>query len=81
MWNSFKLMGEESKLASEAEKSIQQTFQELGNKPQLANKIIKFINSKSKEELRIHEVKDCTSLIMETEKIFDKEKFSPTSSK
>ena len=45
-------MDEESNLVKKAETDIQQAFQDLGNSPQLASKIIKVLNSKSKEELR-----------------------------
>jgi hypothetical protein len=72
MWDSFKLIGEESTLENEADKSIQQDFEELSNKPQLENKIIKFLNSKSRDELRNHGVKDHTSMVMETKNFFTK---------
>jgi hypothetical protein len=52
MWDYFKLIGEEDSLVTEADRVIQQAFQELGNRPQIATKIIKFLNSMSKEELR-----------------------------
>jgi hypothetical protein len=66
------LIGEEASLENEADRSIQQAFQELSNRPQIATKIIKFLNSISKEELRNKGIKDRTSMVMETKKVFTK---------
>jgi hypothetical protein len=68
MWDCFKLIGEENSLTNEADKVIQQAFQELGNRPQIATKIIKSLNFMSKEELRKKGIKDRTSMVMETKK-------------
>jgi hypothetical protein len=52
MWDCFKLIGEDKLLRNEEVKAKQQDFQELGDKPQIATKIIKYLNFKSMEELK-----------------------------
>jgi len=73
MWDCFKLIGEEKLLTNEAEKAVQQAFQELGDKPKIATKIIKYLNFKSKEELKKKWIKDITSMVMEKKKVFTKQ--------
>jgi len=48
-WRSFIIMKEEASLVRKVEKYVEDDLQELGNKPQLANQIIKVLNSKTKE--------------------------------
>jgi hypothetical protein len=66
------LIDEESTLVTEADKDIQQAFHHFGNSPQLARKMIKVLNSKSKEEVSKKEIKCHTSIFMETKNIFTK---------
>jgi hypothetical protein len=42
-------MEEEASLVRKVEKYVEVDLQELGNKPQIANQIIKVLNSKTKE--------------------------------
>jgi hypothetical protein len=59
-------------LTDEADQTIQKAFQELGTRPQVATRIIKFLNSNSKEVLKSKGIKDRTTMVMETENIFTK---------
>jgi hypothetical protein len=72
MWKCFIIMEEEASLVKKVEKYIVKVEQELGDKPQVANKIIIVLNSKTKEELNQIGVKDRTSTIMEFEKVLTK---------
>ena len=65
-------MEEEVSLVKKVEKDITKDEQELGDKPQVANKIIRVLNSKTKEELNQIGVKDRTSTIMYFEKVLTK---------
>jgi hypothetical protein len=81
IWDYFKLMDEESTLVKKADKDIQQAFHDLGNSPQLARKIIKVLNSKSKEELSKRGIKYHTNMVMETKNIFTKRTFDSAGTK
>jgi chromosome segregation ATPase len=72
MWKCFIIMEEEANLVKKVEKDIAKVEQELGDKPQVANKIIRVLNSKTKEELNQIGVKDRTSTIMDFEKVLTK---------
>jgi hypothetical protein len=65
-------MEEEASLVRKVDKDVEVALQELGNKPQLANQIIKVLNSKTKEELNQSGFKDRTNTIMEVERVFTK---------
>jgi hypothetical protein len=58
---------------------LYKSIQELGTKPQVATRIIKFLNSNSKEALKSKGVKDRTTMVMETKKYFYKKKYDTTS--
>jgi hypothetical protein len=72
MWRYFMIMEEEASLVRKVDKYVEDSLQELGNKPQLANQIIKVLNSKTKEEFNQSSFKERTSTIMEVERIFTK---------
>ena len=52
--------------------SIEKENDELEDKPQTANNIIKFLNSKSSHELEQLQVADKTSTILEVKKVLNK---------
>ena len=62
-------MEEGDNLVNKVEKDIVKVEQELGDKPQVVNKIIRVLNSKTKEELNQIGVKDRTSTIMDFEMV------------
>ena len=72
MWNFFIIMEEETSLVKKVEIDITKAENELGDKPQATNKIIRNLNSMTKEELSQIGVKDRTSTIMEFEKVLTK---------
>jgi hypothetical protein len=49
MWKRFIIIEEEASLVRKVEKEVETVEQEIGNKPQSVNKIIKVLNSKTKE--------------------------------
>jgi hypothetical protein len=59
-------------LTDEADDTIKKSFQELGTHPQVATRVIKFLNSNSSEVLKSKGVKEKTTMVMEAEKIFTK---------
>jgi chromosome segregation ATPase len=51
-WSHFSLIGDELELLTSTKKDITKTTNELENKPDLANDIIKFLNNRTKEQLK-----------------------------
>jgi SMC interacting uncharacterized protein involved in chromosome segregation len=51
IWECFKVVDEEKTLIDEAEKVVQQDFLDLGNNPQIAGRMIKFLNTHSRDAL------------------------------
>jgi hypothetical protein len=72
LWDNFKIIDDEMMLIDEANDCIKKSFHELGTRPQVATQIIKFLNSNSRETLARKGVKDKTTMVMETERIFTK---------
>jgi hypothetical protein len=72
IWHYFKIIDEEIILIDEANETINKAFQGLGMRPQVATIIIKFLNTNSREILKIKGVKNKTTMVMETENIFTK---------
>ena len=65
-------MDEEKILEKKVEKDIEVSFKEMGNRPQVATRIIKNLNFKSKDELIKSGIKYRTNMVMEVEKVFTK---------
>jgi hypothetical protein len=72
IWDYFKIIDDEILLTDEADDTIKKEFQELGTRPRVATRVIKFLNSNSSEVLKIKGVKDRTTMVMEDENIFTK---------
>jgi hypothetical protein len=72
IWNYFKIIDDEIQLTDEADDTIKKSFQELGTRPQVATRVIKFLNSNTSEVLKTKGVKDKTIMVMEDENIFTK---------
>ena len=53
-------------------KAIEKTREELGENPTEATNIIKFLNSKTKEELEALEIEDRIETILEVKKVLTK---------
>ena len=52
IWPSIQVIFEQKDLIKEASDAIQKVKEELGKKPEEATEIIKFLNSKNKQELK-----------------------------
>jgi hypothetical protein len=68
-------MEEEASLVRKVDIYVEVDLQESSNKPQLANQIIKVLNSKTKEELNQSGFKDRTNTFMEVEMVFTKRNY------
>jgi hypothetical protein len=60
------------KLLTSAKKDITRTTNELENKPDLANEIIKFLNNMTKEQLKDLNVTDRTNIVIDAKKVLAK---------
>lgn len=65
----FKVIREEEKLFHLNTIVAQQIHEELRHKPTLGNKIVKFLNSRGKEQLRVVGIRDRTGLIIKIKKV------------
>jgi hypothetical protein len=64
-------------MIDEAYDTINKAFQELGTKPQVAIRVINFLNSNANEVLEAKGVRDITIMVMEVD--FHQNKFTSTS--
>jgi hypothetical protein len=68
----IQIMFEQYDLVQRAKHAIDRINGELGEMPTEANEIIKFLNSKSKEELEALQIKDRTETILEFKRVLTK---------
>jgi hypothetical protein len=71
-WFYFTLVQDEIDLITVVLKDIKGTTNELENKPYLAVDIIKFLNNRTKEELKDLQVNDITSIVMDAKRVITK---------
>ena len=71
VWSSLQVIYEKWDLLKAAQEEIKKTKEELGAKPDEALELIKFLNSKNKQELEI-EINDITETILEIRKVISK---------
>ena len=71
-WKHFVIIGDEYKLASDTQENIKFILEQLNDKPQIVNNVVKFPNSKSWNELKSLGVPNRTSIIMEASKVLVK---------
>jgi hypothetical protein len=71
-WTQLSLVGDELELIKVAQDDINRLKDELENKLYLTNEIIKFLNGRNKEKLQDLNVKDGTSIIIDTKKVLTK---------
>ena len=69
IWPSIEVIFEQKVLIKEASESIQKVKEELGKKPKEATEIIKFLNSKNKQELEEIGISDKNETILEVRKV------------
>jgi len=72
MWKCFIIMEEEASLVKKVEIDITKVENELGDKPQASNKIMKILKSMTKDELSQIGFKEIIGTIMDFEKVLTK---------
>jgi hypothetical protein len=72
IWPLIQIVFEQHELVQRARQSIDKIRGELGEKPIEATEIIRFLNSKTKEELEALEIEDRTETILEVKKVLTK---------
>ena len=72
IWPSIQVIFEQTELVKIATESIQKVKEELGDKPEDANRLIHFLNSKNKYELHELNIKDRIETILAIRKVLSK---------
>jgi hypothetical protein len=72
IWPMIQIMFEQNELVQRSKQAIRKIRVELGDRPTQANDIIKFHNSKTKEELEELKIEDRTKTILEVKMVFTK---------
>ena len=72
IWPSIQVIFEQKELIKEVSEAIQKVKEELGDRPQEATEIIKFLNSKYKQELEEPKITARTKNILEVKKVIYK---------
>jgi hypothetical protein len=72
IWPSIQIIFEQHELVQKARRSIEIIKEELGERPTEATKLIKFLNSKNKQELEELEIEERTETILEIKKVLTK---------
>ena len=72
IWPMVKIMSEQHEMVLKSRQAIDRIRIELGEMLSAANKIIKFINSKTKEELEELKVEDRIETILEVKRVLTK---------
>ena len=72
IWPSIQVIYEQKYLVKSTRESIQKIKEELGKKPKEALEIIKFLNSKNRQELEEIGIDDRTKTILEVRKVISK---------
>jgi hypothetical protein len=72
IWPMVQIMFEQHDLVLKSRQAIDRIRTELGEMPSTANEIIKFLNSKTKEELEELKVEDRTETILEVKRVLTK---------
>jgi hypothetical protein len=72
IWPMIQIMFEQNELVQRRKQAIEKIRVELGDKPTKANEIIKFLNSKTREELEELKIEDRTKTILEDKRVLTK---------
>jgi hypothetical protein len=72
IWPMIQIMFEQNELVLRRKKAIEKIRVELGDMPAHANEIIKFLNSKNREELEELKIEDRTGTILEVKRVLTK---------
>jgi hypothetical protein len=72
IWPMIQIMFEHNELVQRSKQAIDKIRVELGDRPTQENDIIKFLNSKTKEELEELRIEDRTKTILEVKRVLTK---------
>jgi hypothetical protein len=72
IWPMIQIMFEQNELVQRRKQAIEKIKVELGDMPTQANEIIKFLNSKTREELEELKIEDRTETILEVKRVLTK---------
>lgn len=72
IWRSIQIIFEQQELIQRSNEAIEEVKKQLGDKPREATELIKFLNSKNKQELEELEIEDRTETILEVKKVLTK---------
>jgi hypothetical protein len=72
IWPMIQIMFEQNELVQISKQSIEKIRSELGKMPTEANEIIKFLNSKTREELEELRIEDRMEIILEVKRVLNK---------
>jgi hypothetical protein len=72
IWPSIQIIFEQHELVQKAREAIGKIREELGERPTEATELIRFLNSKNKQELEEMEIEDRTETILEIKKVLTK---------
>jgi DNA repair exonuclease SbcCD ATPase subunit len=72
IWPMIQIMFEHNELVQRSKQAIEKIRVELGDRPTQANDIIKFLNSKTREELEELKIEDRTETILEVKRVLTK---------
>jgi hypothetical protein len=72
IWPFIQIIFEKHELVQKAREAIGKIREELGEKPIEATELIRFLNSKNKQELEALEIEDRTKTILEVKKVLTK---------
>jgi hypothetical protein len=72
IWPMIQIMFEQNELVQRRKQAIENIRVELGDRPTQENEIIKFLNSKTREELEELKIEDRTETILEVKRVFTK---------
>jgi len=72
IWPMVQIMFEQNELLERSKQAVEKIRTELGNMPAQANEIIRFLNSKTREELEELKIEDRTETILEVKRFMTK---------
>jgi hypothetical protein len=72
IWPMVQIMFEQNELLERSKQAVEKIRTELGNMPVQANDIIRFLNSKTREELEELKIEDRTETILEVKRVLTK---------
>lgn len=71
-WNHLVVLQDEEILFGQTQNAINKLGNELGDKPHITDSLIKFLNSRSRSDLKTMGINDRTEIIMEDSKVYTK---------